>query len=332
VTPLRRAMAVVAAVAAGVACACGWLLAAPGASYQGPLPELTMEDTALRDRLHAHVAALSSRIGERNARRYASLEQARRYIEEQFAAAGYQPRLRSYEHDGQAFHNVEAVLAGEASAAAIVVGAHYDSVTGSPGANDNATGVAVMLELARALAKRTPRRPVHFVAFPNEEPPYFNMGRGMGSAEYVNTFSDPRAQLHAMMSIETVGYYSEEPGSQRYPAALAPLYPDRGNFIGFVGNPPSRDLVQQVVARFREVARLPSEVAVLPASVPGVDWSDHRSFWERGVQALMITDTATFRDPHYHRSSDTAERLDYHRMTLLTRGLEHVLTGLAEIE
>ena len=313
----------VAVVAGMTACA----VRMPGRSYDQPPPPLTDAEQATRDRLRGHVERLATQIGERNWPHYDGLTGARDYVAEQFRAAGYEATVRPYEHRGETFYNVEAVLPGR-SPRVLVVGAHYDSVEGSPGANDNASGVAVLLELARALRGTTPEATIRFVAFANEEPPYFNTGEGMGSAEYAAALRDAGDAPAAMLSIETVGFYSDAPGSQSYPPLVAGLYPDRGDFIGFVGDYQSRALVRAVTERFRAVATLPSEGAALPAGLPGVAWSDHRSFWEIGVPALMVTDTAPFRDPHYHLSSDTAERLDYERMARLTSGLAHVVSGI----
>ena len=317
------AYAVLAASLAGV-----WACM-PGRSYDGAAPPLTAAQQAVRDRLRAHVYALAEEIGERNVRRRAGLEQARDYIEAALRQAGYEPARLSFVYEDEPFDNVEAVLSGTApSARAIVIGAHYDSAAGSPGANDNASGVAVLLEVARALRDQALPAPLRFVAFTNEEPPYF-AGPGMGSAQYVHDFAEPQRRIRAMLSLETVGLYRDEPGSQQYPPLVGLLYPDRGDFIGFVGNRASRTLVRRCIGLFRAVATLPSEAAALPELVQGVDWSDQRAFWQVGIPALMVTDTAPFRDPHYHRATDTADRLDYTRMARLVSGLEHVVASLA---
>src|SRR5262249_54041571 len=181
----------------------------------------------------------------------------------------------------------------------------------------------------RVLRAQTLSLPIRFVAFVNEEPPYFNTGEGMGSVEYVRSFEHPAASIRAMLSIETVGMYSDKPGSQRYPPVIGMFYQDRGNFIGFVGDLSSRALVHRAIGSFRSVATLPSEGAVLPSAIPGIAWSDHRSFSAAGIPAAMVTDTAPFRDPHYHRSSDTPERLDYDRMARLVVCLAKVAAGHA---
>jgi len=320
-----RDVATAFACAVGVGACAVWM---PGESFEGEPPPLTREQQACASRLRTHVAVLASEIGERNLRHYDGLERARAYIARQLADAGYAVTDHPYVFQGTTFHNVEAVRSDPGDVPSIVVGAHYDSVEGSPGANDNASGVALLIELARALQVTTLPVPVRFVAFANEEPPYFNTGEGMGSVAYVTRFADPTTRIRWMVSLETVGVYSDVPGSQRYPAGVGLLYPDRGDFIAFVGNPRSRGLVRELVRSFRSVATIPSEGAALPESIPGVGWSDHRSFWDAGIAAVMVTDTAPFRDAAYHRATDTPERLDYGRMARVVDGLAHALAEL----
>jgi hypothetical protein len=300
----------------------------PAESCDGPSPPATPDQRACASRLRGHVVALASDIGERNLQHFAAFERARTYVSDALTSAGWTVTDQAYEFGGETFHNVDAARPGDAALPEIVVGAHYDTVDGSPGANDNGSGVALLIELARAMRDRPSPRAIRFVAFANEEPPYFNDGRGMGSVEYVRRLADP-ARVRAMLSLETVGYYRDEPGSQHYPTGVGVFYPDRGNFVGFVGNLGSRALVRDVVRSFRAVATIPSEGAALPESIPGVGWSDHRSFWAAGIPAVMVTDTAPFRDPAYHRATDTPERLDYERMARVVDGLVHVLGDMS---
>ncbi len=282
----------------------------PGVSHAGPLPPLSGEDRALSLRLRLHVAALAA--GERNT----DLETPARYIEAAFAAQGYKPESHYFESGGRRVRNIEA------GSGSIVVGAHYDTVPGSPGADDNASGVAVLLELAAM------KVPVRFVAFANEEAPYF-YGPEMGSWAWAKRARERGERISAMYSLEMLGYYRDAPGSQRYPFPLGFFYPDRADFIGFVGDLGARDLVRRSIESFRKNARFPSEGVAAPGFIPGVTWSDHWSFRRHGYDAMMITDTAFNRYPHYHLPSDTPDKLDYERMARVTQGLAAMLKEVA---
>ncbi len=327
---LMGALAAIGAVAVtGLAfAACAFSM--PGRSFEGAAPPLSADQRALADRLRAHVVELAGEIGERNLDHYDGLERARHYIHAQLAAVGYSTADLPFTYRHATFYNVEALSPeADSAAAGVVVGAHYDSVEGSPGANDNASGVAALIEVARLLRQAPPPAPLRFVAFANEEPPYFNTGQGMGSVAYVDRFTDPAASLRFMLSLESVGIYRDEPGSQQYPLGVGLFYPERGNFVAFIANPASRSLLRDLLRHFRASATLPSEGAALPDWVPGVAWSDHRSFWQAGVPALMVTDTAPFRDPAYHRPTDTPERLDYERMARLVTALAPAIAATA---
>jgi Zn-dependent M28 family amino/carboxypeptidase len=169
---------------------------------------------------------------------------------------------------------------------------------------------------------------VRFVFFVNEEPPYFQTER-MGSLVYADRARAKNENIIAMISIESIGYYSDEPDSQDYPPGFSLLYPDRGNFIAFVGDFESRDLVKSTIEDFRLGRLLPSEGLAAPFAMPGVGWSDHWSFAVNGYPAVMVTDTAPFRNPHYHTESDRPDTLDYDRMALVVRGLMLVVRILA---
>jgi hypothetical protein len=298
----------------------------PGVSFQGAPPPLTESELNVSKRLRDHVHILAMEIGERNRPFYEALDRAKTYIEGQFKQMDLNCTSRPYQFQGATFYNVEAVLKGsEPSRPSIVIGAHYDSVEGSPGANDNATGVAALLELARLLRLERLSRTIRFVAFANEEPPYFNTGEGMGSIEYVRSFQGSMAAVHCMLSLETIGFYTNDENSQGYPPFVGLFYPKKGNFIAFVGNLGSRRLVRKIVRSFRLGATIPSEGAALPSLIPGVSFSDHRSFWEAGIPALMVTDTAFYRDSKYHLATDTAERLNYEQMARVVVGLSRAV-------
>jgi Zn-dependent M28 family amino/carboxypeptidase len=208
----------------------------------------------------------------------------------------------------------------------VVVGAHYDTVPGSPGADDNASGVAALIELAGLLGRAG--LPIRFVAFANEEEPYF-MGPDMGSWVSARRSRDRGEPLRAMISLEMLGFYSDRPGSQRYPAPLGLFYPDRADYIAFVGDWGVFGLVRRCCLKFKSHTSFPAEWLAGPAFIPGVTRSDHWSFRNLGFPALMVTDTAYNRNPHYHRSSDTPDTLDYERMARVTLGLAGMLRELA---
>ncbi|HXV36222.1 MAG TPA: M28 family peptidase, partial [Myxococcota bacterium] len=195
-------------------------------------------------------------------------------------------------------------------------------------ANDNASGVAVLLELAQRVAALPRERTLRFVAFANEEPPHFQT-REMGSLLYAERSLARAERVVAMLSLESLGYFSDARHSQRYPAGFGLLYPSRGNFVAFVANPQSRGLARRAIAAFRDSrAAVASEGVAAPGFIPGVAWSDHWAFWAHGVPAIMVTDTAVFRDPHYHTLRDTPERLDYARMASVVDGLAAVVAAL----
>jgi Zn-dependent M28 family amino/carboxypeptidase len=210
----------------------------------------------------------------------------------------------------------------------VVVGAHYDSAPGTPGADDNASGIAVTLALARSFAQNRPSRTVRFVAFTNEEPPYF-WTENMGSLVYARSCRNRGEKIVAMLSIESVGFYSSAANSQHYPFGTSLLYPSIGDFVAFVGNLQSRSLVQQAANAFRRADALPSIGASLPNSVTGVGWSDHWSFWQQGFPGIEITDTAPYRNPYYHTPGDTPERLNYENLARCARGMRAVVGRLA---
>lgn len=303
----------------------------PGASHTGALPPPSAEEREIEARLARHVAVLAGEIGERHVWRHAALEAAADHIAQTLRQLGYAVSEQAYVAEGKTVRNIEAELPGRRLPGEIVlIGAHYDSVPGSPGANDNASGVAALLEIARLLAGRPQARSVRFVAFTNEEPPFFYSAQ-MGSRVYARRARERNEDIVAMLALETLGYYDDAPGSQHYPIPLYRLrYPDSGDFVAFVGNLSSRALVRRSLASFRRDTRFPAEGVAAPGWMGGVHWSDHAAFWHEGYPALMVTDTALFRYPHYHGASDTPDKLDYARLARVTAGLARVTADLAE--
>ena len=184
-------------------------------------------------------------------------------------------------------------------------------------------------ELARLLAGQQLARTVRFVAFVNEEAPLFQTD-AMGSWLYVRRSRARGEQVVAMLSIETIGFYSDIVGSQHYPFPFGLLYPRTGNFIGFVGNIASRALVRRSIAAFRQHTPFPSECVAAPGWMTGIGWSDHWAFWREGYPGVMVTDTALFRYAPYHTRGDTPDQINYERMARVVAGLARVVTTLAD--
>jgi hypothetical protein len=331
ITPAaRKRLAVLALLFVVLGFVCWQLMIRmPLESYRGPFLPLTAEEVALRDTLRRDVQVLAGDIGNRNWWAYAQLLQAADWIESTLTKAGHQVRRRGYDVRGRNCDNLEVEIRGQTKPDEIVIiGAHYDSVFGCPAANDNGSGVAALLALARAFADAKPARTVRLVAFVNEEAPFYHT-KEMGSLVYAEGCRQRDEKVVAMLSLETIGYYRDEAGSQDYPAGVGVFYPSAGNFIAFVGDFSSRALVRQCIGTFRRDVKFPSEGAALPSFIQGIGWSDHWSFWQAGYPAIMVTDTAIFRYPHYHDPSDTPDKLDYDRLARVVAGIERVVRDLA---
>jgi hypothetical protein len=304
----------------------GWMLSVLGAL----LGEASGKEDAAS--LRGDVTALAEGIGPRSVFQGDSLARAADFITRRLQAMGYEVQRQEYPVGGVVCANLIVERPGAVRPEEIVViGAHYDSVPQTPGADDNASGVAALLALAGKWAKEAPERTVRFVAFVNEEPIYFQTEL-MGSRVYAKRCRARGDRITAMLSLETMGYFSDEKKSQKYPFPLSLFYPSRGNFIAVVGNRESKELVKRVRKTFASSKALPVESASLPGGLQGVGWSDHSSFWQEGYPAVMITDTAPFRNPHYHRETDTTETLDYVRLAAAVRGLEAVVADLSRAE
>jgi Zn-dependent M28 family amino/carboxypeptidase len=300
----------------------------PNRTYAGALLPLTNEVLVIRDAIRHDLERLAGEIGERNIQNYTNLCASADFIQLSFEQAGYKVMRQSYEVAGKTCYNIEVEISGnEQTNGIVIVGSHYDTVFGCPGANDNASGVAALLALAKAFSGKETSHSLRFVAFVNEEPPYFQSGK-MGSMVYAKRCRERCENIVAMLSLETIGYYSEQPGSQHYPFPVGFFYPSTGNFVAFVSNISSRRLVRKVVASFRRQVKFPSEGGALPGIIPGIGWSDQWSFWQMGYPAIMVTDTALFRYPYYHTAQDTPDRICYDYLTRVVDGLKLVLNDL----
>ena len=285
------------------------------------MDSINQEDLAVR--LRTHVQYLAGGIGARNSIQYAGLEEARLYIEQGLSQAGYEIQHDTYEVAGRTYRNVVAERRGS-DERVVVIGAHYDTAPGTPGADDNASGVGVLLELARSLRDFAPAPAVRWIAFTLEEPPYYSTPL-MGSRIHARKCRERAERILGMISLEMTGYYRDLPGSQGYPLPfMNRFYPACGNFIALAGNFRSRRLVRRIARRMSEAGAIPVEWAAFPL-LPGAGLSDNWSFWKEGYPALMITDTAFFRNPHYHSASDLPETLDYARMATLVTVLNKAI-------
>lgn len=303
----------------------------PRAVPRGPAPlrPLSSEERALSHELAGDVRELAGKIGERNVKQKWELASAADYLALAFEDAGYSVNRQGLVMQGVAPMNLEVTVRGGVHGDQIViVGAHYDSPEGSPGANDDASGAAAVLALARAYRHAQPSRTLRFVEFVNAEPPYFQTEH-MGSLVYAKRLAARGDRVVAMLSIDDIGCFSDAPKSQRAPAGFAATYPTIGNFIAFLSKTRFAPLVDSSVLAFRSRVALPVEGTPLPEEQSSVSWSDPWAFWQVGIPALMVTDTTALRDPRYRTAADTPDKLDYDRMARVVFGLEAVIDRLA---
>ena len=332
----RNAVIRLAILAVVLTALCLWgyynMLVMPGKSYTGQLPALTDAQILLSSELALDVKKLADEIGERNLIYYKELNDARDFIERSLTEAGYESHRQDYKAKGKTFYNIEAEKKGtKYPGEIIIVGAHYDSSYGTSGANDNASGVAATLALARYFADKENMRTFRFVFFANEEPPFYHSDE-MGSMVYAKSCRAKDDNIIAMFSLETIGYYSDKPNSQRYPPPFSLLYPSTGNFVGFLSNfGPSRELLYRAITSFRENCKFPSEGGAIPEVIVGINWSDHWSFWQYDYPAIMITDTAPFRYTYYHEAEDTFDKIDYDKLARVVTGLGYVIVDLDQL-
>ncbi len=296
-----------------------------------PVPKykvvLSSDESASLERLRRIVTFLSEDLGVRNYIHYQNLQEAADFIQRSFEEIGYSVESNPYEINGVTFRNIIAEKPGNNPAGGILlIGAHYDSCY-NPGADDNASGIAGLIELARLLKDVPFTHTLRFAAFVNEEPPFFLTDQ-MGSSVYAKQLRSKGEPLRAAVILEMLGFYSEKLFSQKYLPLLGPFYPNRANFITIVGNFPSRKIVKDLYQGFKAASTFPVERIVAPSSIPGIYYSDHWSFWKAGYPAVMITDTAYLRSPHYHAKTDLPGTIDYPRMAKVIFGFKEAIERL----
>ena len=319
-----RAVAVAAGILLGISLPMALFMQGPFVSSQEPpLPTVAVSEA----RLEKTVRFLADDLRPRWYTDTENLERAAEWIADRFGEARLHVEIQEFtSKDGYSFRNVIARREGrEPDAAVVIIGAHYDAYGEHPGADDNASGVAVLVELTATLQQQPPRRTQIFVAFAPEEPPFFG-SEDMGSMHYARKLRDAGVQIELMVALDLVGYYSDDPGSQRFPVrGMGWLFPDVGDFVAVVGDTGAGPWIKTVKEGFAAADALPMRSFRAPAWIPGVDWSDHRSFRSLGLPGVLVTDTAIMRNPHYHLATDTADTLDYSRMAGVVRGLHGVL-------
>lgn len=275
--------------------------------------------------LERHVRQLAVDLHPRSFDNFANIERAGDYILAAFISAGAATDVQKVQVEGSLYRNLIARF-GPQEGPVLVIGAHYDANGDTPGADDNASGIAGLLELARLLGTNPPPQPIELVAYTLEEPPYFRSA-SMGSFQHAQALVASKREVKLMMSLEMIGYFRDEPDSQRFPVAgLQLLYPDTGNFIAIVGRFGDFGATRRVKALFTGATDLPVESMNAPATVPGVDFSDHASYWHFDLPAVMVTDTAFLRNPNYHEPGDTPDTLDYQRMAKVVQAVYAVAT------
>ncbi|CAA6676732.1 MULTISPECIES: M28 family peptidase [unclassified Lentimonas] len=281
-----------------------------------------------QQRLQDIVKKLSIDFHPRNYRSTKNLEATVAYIQQHFESAGGMVTLQSFEVSGHTYKNVRCHF-GNTDAPKLIIGAHYDSHDQTPGADDNASGIAGLIELAYLLGENAPDGNFELVAYPLEEPPFFGSNY-MGSHFHAKSIHDEGQAVAGVIVLEMIGYFTDEFGSQDYPTPLFKLiYPNTGNFIAVVGKMDQRAFTKKVKVGMKGVNDLPIESINAPAGIPGIDFSDHRNYWEFGYDAVMITDTAFYRNTAYHEANDTWDRLNYEKMGQVVEGVYSTVVQLA---
>jgi len=277
-----------------------------------------------RDQLLLHLQALEGERHPSFSRDH--LEAAQDYVDASWRSWGLHVSRQAFSYMGGQFVNVIAKPAANVSGPRLIIGAHLDTVPGTPGADDNASGLAAMLEVSRVMASMAPPLPIEYVAFGLEE-----LGM-VGSTHYAGVLHREHTPLLGMLSLEMVGF-AESQGLQHYPWFLRGRFPEAGTYIGLAGNTRSRGLLNTVAGAMRSISALPVETLVLPGNgwlFPEARLSDHAPFWDAGFPALLVTDTAFFRNPHYHQPSDTIATLDLAFLAKVAQGLVATVEALAQ--
>lgn len=319
---VKRMISLMVLPAIGLLCL-GIIISQPSCAHRPPT-----QQSVSSDRLREHVHKLAQEYVPRNYMKMWNINATASYIETEFTRSGARVTRQEFVVENRTYHNVIARF-GPEKGERIVVGAHYDSCGTTPGADDNASGIAGLIELAHLLGKTELQKSVELVAYTLEEPPFFATD-DMGSARHAQAMVDEGIDVKVMICLEMIGYFSDEKDSQRFPSFLLKLlYPNEGNYIAVIGGYSDRQLVRSVKASMRGATELPVYATCAARSFTEMGMSDHRNYWSRGFNAVMITDTSYYRNPNYHQDTDTPNTLDYARMSQVVLGVYEAVAYLA---
>lgn len=308
-----------------------WYMIRCEGSWDGEPLETAMADelVAMETELRADVAWLSQTVGPRNPAHYENLVRTAEWIRDRWTSYGYEVLEQKLEVDGKECVNLEVEIPGRVAASEIIVlGAQYDTWPESPGANNNGGGVAVLLQVSRLLRDYEPDRTIRLVALTTQEPPYSKTEQ-MGSIHYARRSHERGEDIRVMMSMDAIGVYKQEPGTQNYPFPFSLLYPDTGNFLGFIADLGTRSLLVETTRGFKKGSAFPIEAGSVPRWVTGASWSDHASFWDYGYRGIQITDTGAFRSAAHTTVEDTMEKMDFAALARISVGMYAAMLELS---
>jgi hypothetical protein len=277
----------------------------------------------IKKSMEADIEYLQS-LGPRNSeneKNYKQLRQCEEWIRQRWESQGYVVKKHTFSIKGKEYSNLEIEIKGRTvPSEIIIISAQYDTLPDSPGANNNGSGMAILFQLSSLLKKHTPDRTIRLLNFVNEEDPFFGTEM-MGSFQYAKRCRQRGEEIQVMLSLDALGIYKDEPGSQKLPFPFSLFYPDRGNFLAFIGNLGSRKYMVEATRSFKKGSSFPIEAGVVPEWVEAADWSDHRSFWQFGYPGIMVTDTGGFRSIYHTTKEDTLEKLDFGAMSRIVIGV-----------
>jgi hypothetical protein len=311
-----------AIIAVGLGYAYWYVVRCEGA-WEGVPLEVGMERElgVIESELRADVSFLADTLGPRNPAHHQSMTGAAEWIENRWVSQGYNVKRQTFQVEGKECSNLEVEIpGGRFPSEIIIVGAQYDTWTDSPGANNNGSGVAVLLQLSDMLREQRPDRTIRLVSFTTQEPPYDNT-ENMGSLRYARRCKERGEDIRVMLCMDAIGIYKDEPASQKLPFPFSLLYPDRGNFLAFIADLGSRTSVVEATRGFKKGSAFPIEACSAPRWVKGVSWSDHLSFWRCGFKGIQITDTGAFRASSHTTSDDTIEKINFAALARIAVGM-----------